>query len=66
MADISQEVQKEVDRIKTMITESKTLLPNANVNFAVYEAMINEAERAVREQDTTTLVKILPRLQEMK
>ncbi len=66
MNDISQEVQKEIARIRDMVTTSKALLPNANVNFAVYEAMIAEAEKAVREQDITALVKILPKLQEMK
>lgn len=65
MPDIIQEVQEEVARIRDMISTSKALLPNANVNYAIYEMMIAEAERAVREQDTTALVKLLSELREM-
>ena len=65
MSDISSEVQKEVARIREMISETKALLPNGNVNFIIYEMTIAEAERAVREQDAVALVKMLPELQGM-
>ena len=64
MSDISQEVQKEVTRIKDMISTTKALLPNGRGNFAVYEILIDRAEKAVREQDVATLVKLLPELRE--
>ena len=65
MTDVSQEVQREITRIRDMIITSKVLLPKANVNFAIYEATIAEARRAIREQDATALVKLLPKLREM-
>lgn len=65
MSDISQEVQKEVSRIQDMISTTKALLPNGRGNFVIYEMMIAKAEKAVREQDTTTLVQLLPELREM-
>ena len=64
--DISSAVQKEIARIRNMVSTAKFMVPNANVNFAVYEVMIAEAERAVREQDATALVRLLPELQEMQ
>jgi hypothetical protein len=65
MTDLSQEVQKEVARIRDMISETKALFPAGNVNFVMYEVAISEAERAVREQDTAALVSVLPELREM-
>jgi hypothetical protein len=62
MNNISEEVQKEITRIREMITETKTLLPNGQGNFAIYEATVSAAEKAVREQDAVALVKILPEL----
>lgn len=65
MTDISQEVQKEVTRIRDMISTTKALLPSNQGNFAIYEMMIAQAEKAVRDQDTAALVQLLPKLQEM-
>jgi len=66
MSDISQEVQKEVARIRDTISTTKALLPNGQGNFAIYEIMIAKAEKAVREQDAATLVRLLPELREMQ
>lgn len=66
MSDISSEVQKEVSRLRDMITTTKTLMPNSQINFIVYEIAIHRAEKAVREQDAVTLCRILPELREME
>lgn len=63
--DISSAVQSEVARLRDMISTTKALLPNGNVNFIMYEMAINRAEKAVREGDATALVRMLPELQEM-
>jgi DNA-directed RNA polymerase specialized sigma54-like protein len=65
MTDISQEVQKEVARIRDTISTIKALLPNGRGSFTVYEIMIAQAEKAVREQDAAALVRLLPELREM-
>lgn len=65
MDDISTEVQKEVARIRDMISTTKALLPNGQGNFAIYEFILNRAEKAVREQDAAELVRVLPELREM-
>ena len=62
---LPEEVQKEVARLRNMITETKELLPNNQANFIFYDIAIAEAERAVREQDVVALVRILPELQKM-
>lgn len=64
--DISSAVQAEVSKIREMIATTKALLPNNRANFFLYEMTLREADRAVREQDTVALVKILPELQEMQ
>jgi len=66
MPDISSEVQKEVNRIREMIAETKALLPNGNVNFYFYELIITEAEKAIREQDVVALIRLLPELKSMQ
>jgi hypothetical protein len=66
MMNLPGEVQQEVARMRNMIAEMKTLLPDANVSFIAYEMMIAEAERAVREQDTVALIRILQELQDME
>jgi hypothetical protein len=66
MSDLITEVQKQVARLRNMITETKTLFPNSNINFIMYEIYINEAERAIREQDTVVLIRILQELKEME
>lgn len=66
MSDIIQEVQKEVVRIRNMISTIKILLPNGHGNFVLYEMTLAQAEKAVREQDVVELVRILPELQEME
>lgn len=65
MDSLPQEVQKEVSRVRSMLAETKRLLPNGRGNFIIYETILNEAEKAVRDQDVVALVKILPELQEM-
>lgn len=64
MSDISSAVQTEVARIREMIATTKALIPNGRGNFIFYEMAINEAEKAIREQDTVTLIRILPELQQ--
>ena len=62
---VIEEVQDEVTRVEEIIATSKALMPNANVNFGMYDIVLNEAKRAIREQDVAALVKILPKLKEM-
>lgn len=62
MSNVIEEVQKEVARIRDMITTTKALLPNGRGNFVVYDTVIALAEKAIREQDTVTLVAMLPEL----
>ena len=64
MSDIITEVQKEVSRIRDMISTTKALLPNGQANFVVYEMMLEQAEKAIREQDAVMLVRLLPELRE--
>jgi len=65
LKDVSSAVQAEVTRVREMIAETKVLLPKGNVNFAFMEMTLDEADRAVREQDTTALVRLLPELKEI-
>lgn len=65
-ADISSEAQKEVARLREMIATTKILLPHGNVNFFFYEVVIEEAERAIREQDAVALCRILPDIRGME
>ena len=64
--DLPSEIQKEVARLRETVAITKALLPNYKANFVFYDLAIAEAERAVREQDTVTMVTILPRLREME
>jgi hypothetical protein len=66
MSDILTETQKEVARLRDMISTTKALLPNGKGIFVIYEVMIDKAEKAIREHDTTELVKLLPELKEMQ
>lgn len=66
MSDISSEVQIEVARLRETIATTKALIPNGRANFIFYDLAIAEAERAVREQDTVALCRILPELREME
>jgi hypothetical protein len=63
--NLSEEVQNEVKRIREMIAETKALLPHTKMNWFIYDGVLSEAERAVREQDAVALVRILPELREM-
>jgi hypothetical protein len=65
MADLISEVQKEVARIREMITVTKEFFPNGNMNFFIYEEVLRRAEMAVMEQDTVSLIQILPELRRM-
>ena len=58
-------VQKEVARIRERIAITKQYLPNGNVAWGMYEAILNEADRAVREQDAVEMVRLLPELESM-
>ena len=40
MADLISEVQKEVARIREMITVTKEFFPNGNMNFSIYEDVL--------------------------
>lgn len=64
--DISSAIQKEVARLRDTIATTKALLPNSRVSWVFYEMAITEAERAVREQDTVAMIRILPGLKEME
>jgi len=65
MSDIAQEVQEQVARIREMMTETTVMFPNRNINFSIYNIILNRAEKAIREQDAVSLVKLLPELQGM-
>lgn len=65
MPDIGKELQKEVARINDMISTTKALLPNGNVNFAICEMVIERAEEAIREQDVIAMVRLLPQLKKI-
>jgi len=64
MSDILIEIQGEVTRLRNTINMTKAVLPNAS--FIMYEVMICRAGKAIREHDTTELIKLLPTLQEMQ
>ena len=66
MSDISSEVQKEVARLRDTIATTKALIPNSRANFIFYDTVIEEAEKAIREQDAAALVRILPVIQGME
>ena len=63
--DILTETQAQVTRIRDMITTTKILLPDGNVNFGFYELELNQAEKAIREHDTVSLIRLLPELKGM-
>lgn len=63
---VPEKIQAEVARLRATIAETTALLPNARVSWVFYEAAIAEAERAVRQQDTAAMVRILPELEEME
>lgn len=63
--DIISTVQAEVARLRDMISTTKALT-NGNVNFIMYEMVIEQAEKAVREGDAVALVRMLPELQKME
>lgn len=65
MIDLIEATQIEVARLRDMIATTKALFPKANVNFTFYEVVIKEADLAIREQDATTLCKMLPAMKEM-
>lgn len=60
MSDISTAVQ--AARLRNTMAETEALLPGGPVNWTFYESAI----KAVREQDATTLVRILPMLKDME
>jgi len=64
--DLMEAVQQEVTRIRALITTSEALLPQGRGNFAIYEMILKEADRAVREQDAVVLAKMLPELKGME
>jgi len=63
MSNIITEVQKETTRIRNMIAETKAGFPNGNFNFCIIEMLLDEADKAITEQDTVKLIKLLPELQ---
>jgi parvulin-like peptidyl-prolyl isomerase len=63
---LPQAIQNEVARVRETVAETKRLLPDADTNWFFYDTMIAMAERAVREQDTVAMLRILPELQEME
>ena len=63
---LPQAIQNEVARLRETIAKTKRLLPNANTNWLFYDTIIAMAERAVREQDTVAMLRILPELKEME
>jgi len=63
--DILTQTQSEVVRIRDMISTTKVLLPDGNVNFGFYELALNQAEKAIREHDTVLLIRILRELKGM-
>lgn len=66
MSSLPEQIQAEIARLKSTIQTTKELLPGVQVNWASYEKMIAEAGRAVREQDTAAMLRILPELREME
>lgn len=64
--DISSEIQKEVARLRETIATTKALFPDRKVNFMMYELLISQAEKAVREQDAAELCKMLYQLKQME
>jgi hypothetical protein len=58
-------IQNEVARLRETMAETKRLLPDARVSWVFYHGIINAAEKAVREQDTVTMIQLLPELKEM-
>ena len=64
--DLILAVQEEVARLRDMISTAKALLPTSNVNFIAYEIAIGLAEKAIREHDTVSLIRMLPDLQTME
>lgn len=64
--NLPEEIQSHVARLRDTIATTKALLPNNQASFVFYELAIREAERAIREQDTTAMVRLLPQLREME
>lgn len=63
--NILNEVQDEVTRIRNMIAETNICVPNSNINWCIYILTLKDADRAIREHDTISLIKLLPKLEEM-
>lgn len=66
MSDLITAVQKEVARLREMMATVKALMPTGRINFYFYDMAIEDAERAIREQDTVAMARILPELKEME
>ena len=66
MKSLPEQIQDEVARLRETIAETKRLLPLSLISWVFYDAAISEAERAVREQDTVAMIKILPELKSME
>ena len=62
MENVIEAVQKETIRIREMISETKALLPHIKGNFVLYEMLLQQADKAILEQDTVALIKLLPEL----
>ena len=60
---LPEKIQNEVARLRSRIEETKRLFPDNYVSFIVYEMLITESERAVREQDTVAMIRLLPELE---
>ena len=66
MKSLPEQIQDEVARLRETMAETKRLLPNGSISWVFYEAAISEAERALREQDTVAMIRILPELKSME
>ena len=60
---LPEQIQNEITRLETMIAETNAMPLGNRVNWIAYEMVIREAKRAVREQDTVAMLRILPELQ---
>jgi len=66
MKSLPEQIQDEVARLRETIAETKRLFQLSLISWVFYDAAISEAERAVREQDTVAMIKILPELKSME
>ena len=62
---LPEKIQDHVAELRDTISYAKAACKNVAVNFVMYETLIAEAEKAVREQDTAAMLRLLPELQEM-